>query len=319
MTVSAATTSDIFIPNQLIPGIVEKMQQESVIMSLAQSAPQLFNPDKNYVVFTQEPEAEYVGEGEAKSPSDFAFTPVKASLHKVQTTVRLTNEVEWADEDNRLQLMEHLLASLTRSIGRAVDYGMLHAINPLTQQVLTSLQTNALTLTANQVTATGDIQADLDALPDSVIANYQVNGIALDRAFANEIRKLRVEATGAKMYPEVNLSLQPGTLDGIRAVTSGNVGGAALGATTGVKAIIGDWSLVKWGMARQLGVERIEYGDPDGLGDLKRYNQVAFRVEAAFSWAVLDPLGFAVLKAAASVPDGGGSGSDGEDSGSDDE
>ena len=72
-------------------------------------------------------------------------------------------------------------------------------------------------------------------------------------------------------------------------------------------------------MARQLGVERIEYGDPDGLGDLKRYNQVAFRVEAAFSWAVLDPNGFAVLKAAASVPDGGGSDSEGEDSGSEGE
>lgn len=295
---AATDTSKIFIPNELIGGITEKMQQESVIMSLAQATPQLFNPDKNYVVFTQEPEAEYVGEGEAKSSSDFKFEPVKARLHKIQTTVRLTNEVEWADEDNRLQLLNALLASLTRSMGRGVDYGMLHAINPRTKEVLSSLQPHALTLTANQVTATGDIQADLDALPDTVIENYQVNGIALDRMFANELRKLRVEATGAKMYPEVNLSLQPGNLDGLRAVTSGNVGGKALGATTGVKAIMGDWNLVKWGMARELGVERIEYGDPDGHGDLKRYNQVAFRVEALFSWAVLDPKGFAVLKAA---------------------
>lgn len=296
---AASTTENMLIPAQLVPGIVEKMQQESVIMSLAQATPQLFNPEKNYVIFTQEPEAEFVGEGEAKSSSDWKFDPVKASLHKVQTTVRLNNEVEWADEDNRLQLLDTLLGSLTRSIGRAVDYGMIHAINPLTKEVLPALQAGALSLTANQVTATGDIQADLDSLPDTVIANYQPNGIALDRMFANEIRKLRVEATGAKMYPEVNLTLQPGTLDGLRSVTSGNVGGKALGAATNVQAILGDWSLVKWGMARQLGVERIEYGDPDGLGDLKRYNQVAFRVEAAFSWAVLDPKAFAVLKAAA--------------------
>lgn len=295
---AAETTANMFIPSQLVPGIAEKMQHESVIMSLAQATPQLFNPEKNYVIFTQEPEAEYVGEGEAKSSSDWKFEPVKASLHKVQTTVRLTDEVEWTDEDNRLQLLDALLGSLTRSIGRAVDYGMLHAINPLTKEVLPALQTTALTLTANQVAATGDVQADLDSLPDTVIESYQPNGIALDRMFANEIRKLRVEATGAKMYPEVNLTLQPGVLDGLRSVTSGNVGGKALGAATGVKAILGDWSLVKWGMARQLGVERIEYGDPDGLGDLKRYNQVAFRVEAAFSWAVLDPLGFAVLKSA---------------------
>lgn len=291
-------TNRIFIPSELVPGIAKKMQQESVIMSLAQAAPQLFNPDKNYVVFTQEPEAEYVGEGEAKSSSPFKFEPVKASLHKVQTTVRLTNEVEWADEDNKLMLLDTLLDSLTKSIGRAVDYGMIHGINPLTREVLDNLSSKSIAAIANQAVATGNIQADLDALPDSVIENYQVNGIALDRAFANELRKLRVEATGAKMYPEVKLDLQPGNLDGLRAVTSGNVSGKALGASTGVKAIVGDWNLVKWGMARELGIERIEYGDPDGLGDLKRYNQVAYRVEAVFSWAVLDPNGFAVLKAA---------------------
>lgn len=296
--VAANTTDKIFIPSELVAGIAKKMEQQSVIMSLAQATPQLFNPDKNYVVFTQEPEAEYVGEGEAKNSSEFKFEPVKASLHKVQTTVRLTNEVEWADEDNKLMLLDTLLESLTKSIGRAVDYGMIHGINPLTKEVLPGLSAKALAAIANQETATGDIQADLDALPDTVIENYQVNGIALDRAFANELRKLRVEATGAKMYPEVKLDLQPGALDGLRAVTSGNVSGKALGAATGVQAIIGDWNMVKWGMARELGIERIEYGDPDGLGDLKRYNQVAYRVEAVFSWAVLDPKAFAVLKAA---------------------
>lgn len=295
---AANTTDKIFIPSELVAGIAKKMEQQSVIMSLAQATPQLFNPDKNYVVFTQEPEAEYVGEGEAKSSAAFKFEPVKASLHKVQTTVRLSNEVEWADEDNKLMLLDTLLESLTKSIGRAVDYGMIHGINPLTQEVLPALSAKALAAIANQETATGDIQADLDALPDSVIKNYQVNGIALDRAFANELRKLRVEATGAKMYPEVKLDLQPGTLDGLRAVTSGNVSGEALGAATGVQAIIGDWNMVKWGMARELGIERIEYGDPDNMGDLKRYNQVAYRVEAVFSWAVLDPKAFAVLKAA---------------------
>lgn len=297
---TAETTDKILIPTEIVGDITRKVQQESVIMSLAQATPQLFNPNKNYVVFTQEPEAEYVGEGEAKSSSDWKFEPVKAGLHKVQTTVRLTDEVEWADQDNRLMLLDALLDSVTGSIGRAVDYGMIHAINPLTKEALPNLQTNALANIATSVTATADSQADLDNLPDSIIAaGYTPDGIALDRIFANDLRKLRVEATGAKMYPEINLTLQPGTLEGLRTVTSGNVGGTALGATSGVKAIMGDWSLVKWGMARELGVERIEYGDPDGLGDLKRYNQVAFRVEAVFSWALLDPKGFAVLKNAA--------------------
>ena len=99
---AATLTENIYIPDQMMPGIAKQMEQASVVMALAQATPQLFNADKNYVVFTQEPEAEYVGEGEAKSSSDFNFEPVQAKLHKVQTTVRLSDEVKWADEDNRL-------------------------------------------------------------------------------------------------------------------------------------------------------------------------------------------------------------------------
>ena len=49
---------------------------------------------------------------------------------------------------------------------------------------------------------------------------------------------------------------------------------------------------------RDLGLEVIETGDPDGLGDLKRLNQIAYRLEIVYSWAVIDPAGFAVLKSA---------------------
>ena len=45
--------------------------------------------------------------------------------------------------------------------------------------------------------------------------------------------------------------------------------------------------------------ELIEYGDPDGIGtDLKNVNQVAYRTESMFAYAVLDSKGFAVLKKA---------------------
>ena len=39
-------------------------------------------------------------------------------------------------------------------------------------------------------------------------------------------------------------------------------------------------------------------GDPDHKGDLKGLGQIAYRVEVVYGWAVLDPKGFAVLKAA---------------------
>ena len=52
-------------------------------------------------------------------------------------------------------------------------------------------------------------------------------------------------------------------------------------------------------MVRDIWSEVIEYGDPDNTGsDLKGSNQVAYRTEAVFSYAVLDPQALAVLKSA---------------------
>jgi hypothetical protein len=37
---------------------------------------------------------------------------------------------------------------------------------------------------------------------------------------------------------------------------------------------------------RELPVELIRFGDPDGQGDLKRKNQIALRLEVVFGWYV---------------------------------
>ena len=78
-------------------------------------------------------------------------------------------------------------------------------------------------------------------------------------------------------------------LDGHRASVSNTVGavGVAASATT-VKAFVGDFSAIRWGIQRQIGLELIEYGDPDGQGDLKRNNQVAFRSEIVYGWGIAD-------------------------------
>lgn len=121
----------------------------------------------------------------------------------------------------------------------------------------------------------------------------------MSRQFASELRKLRVPATGQRLYPEVPLSLNVGNLDGIPASVSGTVNGRLAKTPTKVSAIMGDFSAIKWGMVRDITAEVIEYGDPDNTGqDLKGYNQIAYRTEAVLAYAVLDPRAFAVLKSA---------------------
>lgn len=292
------TTEKLYIPESFVGVINEKIKANSVIASLKQGKPRMF-ANANYMVFTEKPHGEFIGEGEAKGPSTAVFTPVVGKPHKFQTTVRLTEEVQWADEDSRMNMLNEIIDALGESVGEGLDYGLIHGWNPRTKAALPAMQAEALATVANQATASGSIQTDIDNLPDEVLkAGYKVDGVALDLQYANELRKLRNESTGAKVYPEVNLNLSPASIEGMRAATSASVGGANLGVTDGALAIAGDFDMLDWGFVREFAVEKIPYGDPDGLGDLKRYNQVAYRVEAVFSWAILDPKAFTALKSA---------------------
>ena len=54
----------------------------------------------------------------------------------------------------------------------------------------------------------------------------------------------------------------------------------------------------RWGYARQIPLEVIEYGNPDNsdAGDLKGHNQVYLRGEAYIGWGIILPEAFARIK-----------------------
>lgn len=290
-------TTKLILPREVASGIITKSRDTSVVQAMSPSVPQQFN-DVDHIVFTREPEAEFVAEGAAKSSTGGEFKPVTGGIHKAQVTIRMNEEVRWADEDNQLQIIDALTDAAGAAMGRAVDYGILHAINPLTGGVIEGWK--KLAAEGVQVSKGGNPQDDIDALIDAVNEEFDINGIALSKAYANEMRKLRIATTGQRVYPNIPMNLKVGEIDGVPAAVSGTVNGRLATAATNVLAILGDWSQIKWGIVRDLGMEVIDKGDPDGLGDLKRYNQIAYRTEVVYSWCVLDHKGFAVLNAPAS-------------------
>ena len=58
------------------------------------------------------------------------------------------------------------------------------------------------------------------------------------------------------------------------------------------------------GVQKNVGLHLIEYGDPDGQGDLKRTNEIVLRSEAYIGWGILDPSSFALISEAAASGDG---------------
>lgn len=290
----AMDTTKIKLPAEVTRAIINKVGNTSTIAALSPSTPQLFL-NEDYVVFNGAAEAEVVAEGQTKSSYEQTASYITGKKFKVQCTTRVTEELKWADEDNRLEIISSIQEDQTKAIARALDYVIYHAIDPKSGTELSGY--DALTANAVTVTDSGDDIANVDALADAV-NEYEINGVALSRTWASRLRKLRVPATGMRFYPEIPINLAAGTLDGIPAATSTTVDGVKATTATKVLGIMGDYSLIKWGMIRDIWAEVIQYGDPDQTGvDLKAHNQIAYRTEAMFSYAVLDPNAFAVLKA----------------------
>ena len=290
----AMKTDQIKLPVSVATEIVNKAKDTSTIASLSPSTPQIFS-DADYLVFNGKSEAEVVTEGAVKGSYEQTVDSVVAKRFKVQTTTRVTSELQWADEDNQLQIIRSIQADQAAALGRALDYVIYHAINPKTGAALSGF--NPLSTSAVQVTAGDDDISNVDALADALNDSYDINGVALSKTWASRLRKLRVPSTGMRFYPEIPLNLQAGSLDGITAATSGTVNGRLATTPTKVLAFMGDFSLIKWGMVRDLTSEIIAYGDPDQTGiDLKAHNQIAYRTEAMYAFAVIDPHAFAVLK-----------------------
>lgn len=290
-------TTDFEIPKQILDPWVGKIQAGSTIATLSPSVPMKFG--KGEWTTYASGEAEYVGEGANKSSNDITKTTGTFEPHKFQKTVRFSEEVTWADADHRLHIIDTILEQIQPALSRALDYGIFHGINPKTGQPVASI-TQKLADTTNSVTYNGDAETFLstDAAKSLVLADgYLPSGFAIDNELAATLVTQRYsDSTKQLVYPNFTPALNAGTVDGLKASVSSTVSGAGVIATPSkVLGFVGDFSAIRWGIQKSIAIHKIEYGDPDGLGDLKRTNQVAFRAEIVYGWGIADKNAFAKI------------------------
>ena len=301
----ALETSGIVLPRTVATEITQKAKDSSTIAALSPRKPEIF-ADETYLVFNGASEAEVVAEGAQKSSYNQPVTPIVGTKFTVQTTTRVSNQLKWADEDNQLEIVNAIMDDQAGALGRALDYVVYHAVNPKTGNALgtgfTALSGTAAKayLGAASIAAATKAQLveSIDQMVDAVNDLYDINGLAMAKPYANALRKLRTDNGFERIFPEVPLNLDVRNIEGVPAAVSGTVNGRVLSTPSNVLAFMGDFSVIRWGMVRDIAAEVIEYGDPDGAGDLKRLNQVAFRTEAVYAYAVVDPAAIAVLLAA---------------------
>lgn len=284
------------IPVQSLGRIAERVQSQSVLASLSPERPSLFG-DVKAVRMSRKPRAQIVAEGANKASDTAAWDSVTASPIKFQTTVRMTDEVKWADEDHQLQIVSDLVAGLGDSMARAVDLIGIHGINPADGTRATSV-TSFLNQTTHRATAAGDPGAEIEAAVGTIMAGaYLPTGLALDAGYAFSLATQKYD-DGRRVNPELGFGANLSNYAGLQAATSSAVSGRPEAADTDLRALVGDFTQVQWGFQRRIPVSVIEYGDPDGGGDLQRNNQIAYRAEGVVYVAIFDLDAFAAVDAA---------------------
>jgi len=296
MAVFGTSDAQVLMPRNIADGMIKASRTSSVVARLSNREPQRFG-EVDYIIFNDFPKAEFVEEGADKASTTGGFDSVTAAPHKAQVTMRFNEEVQWADEDYQLGVLSTLAESGGLALSRALDLGLIHRINPLTGSVISGW-TNYLDSTTNRVTlgssTSGDADDDIrEAVGDLVTATtpFPVNGLALDPKMSWGLANLRVRdgagETSQMRYPNLGFGTNVTDFMGLPAAQGDTVSGTPEATDTGLRAIVGDFQNgIRWGVQRQIPVELIRYGDPDGQGDLKRKNQIALRLEIVYGWYV---------------------------------
>ena len=288
-------TGDLTIPDQIFDPWLGKIVGGSTIAALSQSIPMRFGPGQSMTFDIGE--AEYVGQGANKGTSTIVPTVKTVTPFKFHKTVRWTDEVTWADQDTQLGVVSQILDLIQPALSRALDFGVFHGINPASGAAVAAM-TESLSDTTNSVeVAAQKPYALLDAADTLVLADgYLPRDVALDPVLAAPFYTARGTNSEQKLHPEFQIGTAVSTLEGHRAAVSTTVGAAGVASVdTDVQAFVGDFGGIRWGIQRAIGLQLIEYGDPDGQGDLKRNNQVAFRAEIVYGWGIASLDAFAKI------------------------
>lgn len=280
------------------PGIVAQemfaaVAGHSALAKLAQNKPMPFN-GTDIMAFTSTDEAAIVAEGAAKPAFDGTNGVIQVRPIKFVFGQRITDEFNYAAEEVRLNYLRAFADAFAKKIARGFDIAAMTGKDPQSATAVTSLATNNFhDVVTNVITATaGQEDAAVQSAVTALMgAGYQADGIVITPAMASALAA--ITAAGVPQFPELAWGGNPERIKGLRA----DITTALSFDSSADDALVGDFeNAFVWGYAKNIPLEKIEFGDPDGQGDLKRYNQIYLRAEAYIGWAILDKDAFGIVK-----------------------
>ena len=281
-------------PSTLSKEIFDKVRGKSSLSSLSGQEPVPFN-GTDIFIFSFDNEVALLGESEKKTEGGISLEPVRMKPLKIEYGARVSDEFLYASEEAQVDILTNFNEGFAKKVARGLDIMAMHGVNPRTGNPSDLIGKNSFdtadiaTIEYSQYEPDQNIE---DAIATTDESDYDVSGMVISKSMRSALASQK-GVDGHKIYPQLAWGSNPGNINGIQVEVNSTVSAAA----SKDKAIIGDFvNAFKWGYAKGIEMQVIEYGDPDNSGkDLKGYNQVYLRGEAYIGWAILDPAAFAII------------------------
>lgn len=269
---------------QLVNDLFNKVKGKSSLAALSGQEAIPFNGTEQFV-FSMDSEIDIVAENGKKSHGGVTIEPVTIVPLKVEYGARVSDEFMYVSDEVKIDMLTAFNEGFARKLAKGLDLMAIHGINPRSKSASDIIGNNCFEKKVTQSVAY--TEADPDTNVEAAVgmvqgADGEVNGLAMAPAFATALAKLKVN--GVKQFPELAWGASPEFVNGLRADVNSTIANGGKN-----RAIVGDFAnAFKWGYAKQIPLEIIQYGDPDGTGkDLKNYNQIYIRCEAYLGWESL--------------------------------
>ena len=294
-------TRGTLLPPVVTDKLFSQVKGKSSLARLSASEPIPFNGETVFT-FSLDNEVDLVGENGAKSNGGATITPVSMQPVKVEYGFRVSDEFKYGTEEVRLQYLTAFADGFAKKVARGLDIMAIHGVNPRSKLDAAALANKNFDdlVTKTVVFDSSKPQDNITAAIALIGDEIDVTGLALAPAMKSALANLKTASnSNVPLFPELGWGKSLTTLNGLPADSNTTVS-----FNNSVdRAIVGNFAdYFKWGFAKQIPIEVIEYGDPDNSGyDLKGHNQVYLRGEAYIGWGILDKDAFALVKAGASA------------------
>lgn len=298
-TANAIARGSLF-PAELVPGFLNQVKGRSSIATLCGSDPIPFN-GKEYFTFNMDNDVDIVAEAGAKSAGGGQVGSVTIVPVKIEYGMRVSDEFIYGSEEVALNIMQAFSEGWSKKVARGIDIMAMHGVNPRTGLAASGTIGNnhldyaagtKITYLGSSTTAYQNVDA---AIAGINAADHEATGAIMGSTIRAALAAM-VDSDNRPVFPELAWGGRPNSLNGLRTDFNGPTVEFNSAKT---RAIIGDFAnYFKWGIAKELPIQVIQYGNPDNdatAGDLAGHNQVYLRGEAYVGWGILDATAFATI------------------------